>query len=166
MIDRRDLHPFFEEADAVRLQRHRQEVEVRRIAQQILMDAEIFRHGAVGADPHLALWLGGVALHRVVELDGADLKRLIAEKLLFNLRRQQMRQCASDIRFRFKIVRRGGRGHDLLMLVARLRCLERGGHVKDRLTVLDGRDAARAEAVAVSQNFNVIHDGFRAIARA
>jgi hypothetical protein len=33
-----------------------------------------------------------------VELDRADLQRLIAEKLLFDLRRKQMRQRAGDIR--------------------------------------------------------------------
>ena len=61
------------------------------------MHAEIFRHGPVSPDPDLALRFGGVAFHRVVELNRADLQRLIAEKLLFDLRRKQMRQRASDI---------------------------------------------------------------------
>ena len=62
------------------------------------MHAEIFRHGPVSPDPDLALRLGGMAFHRVVELNRADLQRLIAEKLLFDLRRKQMRQRAGDIR--------------------------------------------------------------------
>jgi hypothetical protein len=34
-----------------------------------------------------------------MELDRADLQRFIAEKFLFDLRRQQMRQRAGDIGF-------------------------------------------------------------------
>ncbi|MNL62600.1 hypothetical protein D3C87_1866340 [compost metagenome] len=99
MVDSRHLHPFFQEAHAVRLQCHRQEIEIRGIAQQILMNAEIFRHRAVSAHPYLTLWLCNMALHRVVELDRADFKRLITQEFFFDLRRQQMRQRTRDIRF-------------------------------------------------------------------
>jgi hypothetical protein len=74
------------------------------------MDAEIFRHGAVGADPDLTRWFGNVAFHRVMELDRADLQRFIAEKFLFDLRRQQVRQLAGNIRFGGKRVRSGAAG--------------------------------------------------------
>ncbi|MNP33521.1 hypothetical protein D3C76_1267630 [compost metagenome] len=100
MVDSGNLHPFFKETYAVRLQRDRQEVEIGRVTQQILMDAEIFRHRPVGADPDLTRRLGGMALHRVMELNRADLQRFVAEKLLFHLRGQQMRQRAGNIRFR------------------------------------------------------------------
>jgi hypothetical protein len=73
------------------------------------MDAEIFRHGAVGADPDLTRWFCNVAF-RVMEFDRADLQRFIAEKFLFDLRRQQMRQLAGNIRFGGKRVRSGAAG--------------------------------------------------------
>ncbi len=50
------------------------------------------------------------------------------------------------------------------MFVARFRGLERGGHVKDGFTVLDSRHPASAEAIAVAQHFNIVNDGFLAIA--
>jgi acyl-CoA thioesterase len=40
----------------------------------------------------------------------------------------------------------------------------RGGHVKDGFTVLDSRHPASAEAIAVAQHFNIVNDGFLAIA--
>lgn len=52
------------------------------------------------------------------------------------------------------------------MLETRLRALEGGGHIEDRFTVLDGADAARAEAVAVAQGFHVVNDRLAAVARA
>ena len=150
----------------MRLQRHRQEVKVRRIAQQVLMNAEIFRHCTVGTHPDLTFRFCSVAFHRVMEFNGADLKRLIAEELLLYLRRKQMRQRPGDIGFRFEIVRRRGWRHHFLMLIARFRRLERGGHVKDRFAMLNGCHAASTKTVAISQHFNVIDNGFCAIARA
>ncbi len=98
MIDCGNLHASLQKTNAVRLKRHRQEVKVRGVAQQILMRAEIRRHRAVGADPYLAGRLRYVALHRVMELNRADLQRLLAEKLLFYLRRQKVRQRTGNVR--------------------------------------------------------------------
>ena len=130
------------------------------------MNAEIRGHGTVSADPDLALRLGRVAFHRVMEFDRADLKRFIAEKLLLYLRWKQMRQRTGDIGLGFEIVWRRRGWHRFLMLITRFRRLERGGHVKDRLAILNRRDTTRAKAVAIPQYLNVIHDGFRAITRA
>jgi hypothetical protein len=50
------------------------------------------------------------------------------------------------------------------MLIAGFWRLERGGHIENRLPVLNGRHPAGAEAVAVAQDFNIIDDRFLAIA--
>ena len=166
MIDRRHLHARLQEANAVRLQRHHQEIEIRRITEQRLMHAHLIRHLAVGAQPHLTLRLRRVAFQRVVKLHRADLQRLIAQEFVFHLRRQKVRQRSGDLRFRFQPVRRGRRRHRFLMFEAAFRCLERRGHIENRLTVLDSRHAPGAEAIAVAQHFHVINNGFLAVAGA
>ena len=150
----------------MRLQRHRQEVKVRGVAKQILMDAEVFIQHAVSADPHLTNRIGHMALQRVMELNRADLQRLVAEELLFHAGGQQVREIAGDLRFRFERVRRGRGGHRFLMLVARLGGLERGSHIENRLAVLHRCHAAGAKAVAVTQHFHIINNRFLAIAGA
>ena len=124
MVDSGDLHARLKEADAVRLQRHRQEIKVRGIAQQILMNAQIVGNGAIGAQPHLAHRFSNMAFHRVMKFDRADLQRFITEEFIFYLRRQKVCQLAGDIGFRVQAVRRGGRRHRFLMLIAVLWRLE------------------------------------------
>ena len=75
-----------------------------------------------------------------------------------------MGQLAGDIRFGGEGVRGGRRGHGFLMFIAGFWRLERGGHIENRLPVLNRRHPAGAEAIAVAQDFNVIDDGFLAVA--
>ena len=150
----------------MRLERHRQEIEIGSVAQQVLMDANILRHRAVGADPHLTGRFSNVAFQRVVKLHRADFQRFVAEELIFGLRRQQVRQLTRDVGFGRQTIRRRGDRHQFLMLIAGLRGLERGGHIKNRFPVLNGRDPTGAEAVAIAQHFDVINNRFLAVARA
>ena len=166
MVDGGDLHAGLKETNAVRLQRHRQEVKVRGIAQQILMNAQIVGNGAVGAQPHLTHRLGDMAFHRVMKLHRADLQRLIAEEFVFHLRRQEMRQLAGNVGFRRQPIRGGGGRHRFLMFIAVLWRLEGGGHIEDRLPVLDGGDPAGAKAVAVAQHLHIVDDRFLTVAGA
>lgn len=124
VIDRRHLHATLEEAHTVRLKGDWQEVKVRGVPQQILMHAEIFRHLTVGADPDLAYRICGVAFHRVVEFDGADLQRFIAQELFFHLRRQQVGQRVGNLGFLLQILRLWRRMHGFLVLIAGLWRLE------------------------------------------
>ena len=128
------------------------------------MGAEIFRHYAVGADPDLTRWFCNVSFQRVMEFDRANLQRFIAEKFLFDLRRQQVGQLAGNIRFGGKRVRSGCRWHSFLMFIAGFWRLERGGHIENGLPVLNRRHPAGAEAIAIAQDFNIIDDRFQAIA--
>ena len=61
MVDRGNLQTFFQEADAVGLQRDGQEIQIGSITQQILMNADIIRYRTVGADPDLARRVRNVA---------------------------------------------------------------------------------------------------------
>ena len=130
------------------------------------MNAQIVGNGAVGAQPDLTHRLGDMAFHRVMKLHRTDLQRFIAEEFVFHLRRQEMRQLASDIGFRRQAVRGGGGRHCFLMLIAILWRLEGGGHIENRLPVLDGGDPTGAEAVAVAQHLHIVNDRLLAIAGA
>lgn len=101
-----------------------------------------------------------------MKLYRTDLQRFIAEEFVFHLRRQEMRQLASDIGFRRQAVRGGGGRHCFLMLIAILWRLEGGGHIENRLPVLDGGYPTGAEAVAVAQHLHIVNDRLLAIAGA
>ena len=58
MVNCRDLHAWLKKAYTVRLKRHRQEIEVRRVTQQILMYTQIGGQGAVSPEPHQARRIG------------------------------------------------------------------------------------------------------------
>ncbi len=74
------------------------------------MNTQIVRDGAVGAQPDSAHRFGDMAFHWVMKLHRTDLQRFIAEEFVFHLRRQEMRQLASDIGFRRQAVREGAAG--------------------------------------------------------
>ncbi len=97
MVDGGDLHIRLKKSLAVRLQRHRQKVEIGGVAQQVLVNAQIGRQPAVGADPDLTHRLVDAPFQRIVDLNRAYLQRPLGDKLLPHLFRQQMRHLLRQI---------------------------------------------------------------------
>ena len=109
---------------------------------------------AVGAQPHRLLHRGnararhGVALH-VTNVDGSGTLVPLAEQMLV--------RCHARLEVGQR-VRRRDVGHVDLVRQALLGGVEAGLQVEDGLTVLDGHDATRGEALAVADAVDVVED--------
>ena len=128
------------------------------------MNAQIIRHVTICADPHLTMRFCDVPFQWVMKLHRTDFKRTIADEFIFQHWRQQVRQRLGDLCFRRQAIRRWRGRHCFLMFETRFWCLERGSHIKNRFAVLNSSNPAGAEAVTVTQRFDIINNRLLTIA--
>lgn len=104
------------------------------------------------------------ALQRIVKLNRTHFNRPLAGKFLVKTLGDHMDKLLCDVRFRNQGLGSRYLWHGILMLKTFLKALERGRHVENRLAALHRLNATGAEAVAVSQDLNVVDDRLGAVA--
>ena len=166
MINRGNLNFRLHKAVAVRLKGGRQEIVVRSITEQILMQRLIIRHCAVGFQPGITHRRILRVLKRAVKTHRAPFNGLLTQEQRLHFRRQVSGDLAGNIGFRGESVRARNLRHGILMLKTALFPLERGGHIENRFSVLNSADTAGTETFAVTQIFHIINNRFMAVARA
>lgn len=166
MVNGGNLNFRFEKIDVVRLQSYRQEVKIRSVIEQILMNAQVIRYVIICADLYLTMWFCDVIFQWVMKFYRTDFQRTIVDEFIFQYWRQQVRQRLGDLRFRREVIRRWRGRYCFLMFEIRFWCLERGSYIKNRFVVLNSSNSAGVEVVIVTQRFDIINNRFFIIVRA
>src|SRR5688572_27014052 len=142
VVKRGHLHVRLVVADAVRKRRRAEQVEVRGVGEQGTMQFRRIADTLAQAEPDLLVRraLGRVEL--VARIHVAELERTPARQPALDLDRQRRHHVLGHRRRGLDVLRLGDLGHRQLVLAAALVLLERGGHEKNHLAMLDGADAA------------------------
>ena len=147
------------------LQGGKQEVEIRGVGQQVLVDPLIVGHLAVGLEPDVAQGLVHIGTYGVDQGHRADLDGLLAQDLVPQSRRDLLLVGTHQLQLALELL--GGqdpRRHGNLVLETLGLHLEGGIEVEDGLAALDGLDPAGGDGLAVADVLHVIDDGAIGIA--
>ncbi|MCY1350556.1 hypothetical protein D9M69_367920 [compost metagenome] len=129
------------------------------------MDGADVRQAAVGAEPDVLDRLARLGVVRVLRGDRADLDGLGAEEFVAHPLGEQVGVLPGDFQLAGQVLRARHPGHAQLVLEAFLVLLEGGAAGEDLLALLDGGDAAGAEAATVADPLDRVDHRQAGVAR-